>query len=1002
MKNWRRLFAGSVSVLLFLQFTIFICFAENTYSGAAIQSKQTADKAISNMLDMLEADSPDLSITKSADLKNALSSILTGYKTMAVVSQDIPVPDVYADASDTAINAGWNAAAQAQGYEVSLNSGSSVYVEETSYKFEGLEPNSQYTVKVRAISSYGEYGLIGDMNGDGTVDSLDFQQMGVYLQDPPGALPEELLWVGDVDGDGAINSIDYYLIRMYLLKMINYFPKSSVSQWSEETAVHTLLLAPAVTAATPSGISVDVSWNSVDGASRYDIEVDGQITDNGASVTYTHENLLPGTEHTYRIRGISPEINGEWSEAKSIWTLPDIPGNINTTPSSISIDISWSEVTGAAGYDIEVYGKPVDNGNSTAYTQTGLEPNTQRTYRVRAKNSSGAGEWSNVFAASTLPRSVLNLKVKAADNSLEVSWDAQAGALAYDIEIDGAEVYELTETKYIHTGLETNSEHMYRIRTKSGAGADASYYAGEWSETVKGTVLPSVPGNFEVANVTSSAITLDWDEVTGAAGYEIEIDGRVFDNGTATAYTHSGLNSNEEHSYRVRAFNGSAAGEWTGLIIQSTLLPAPENFKAAASNGQIVLQWDMVAGAEGYQLEADGQIIEAGTGTEYIQTGLTQGSEHKYRVRAVNGNGCGGWSREVTVTALPGIPENITAVLHSTSITIGWNPVEGAAAYEIMADGKIYTGIAGTSYEHEGLTPNSMHVYMIRAISTGYAGEWSTPQMFFTLVGIPANIYAASGSTAITLSWDETDGADSYDIMADNELIDNGTDTVYIHDGLSNNSLHSYKVRAKNENGEGEWSEAVARRTGPSVPENISADTQINQIALTWDKPEGAVSYEVEADGEIIRDIFTEGCTIQGLEPNTRHEYRVRALNSDAICSEWSEVLEVNTTDELTINVEKDTGFNFVIAVPKKEGTDSYDIVVSYNPDDVEVIDLYAATQKLDLEAGQIEGADSISVEEFSAGRIVFGMDNLEKPVMTIIRFLSKTNENTGISYTVE
>ena len=1002
MRNWKKLVVRLIAVALILQCTgitsLVSIKAQDLNTDTAIQSKQIKDIAILKML----SEDPIGSTGTSLELTNTLSDILTEYETMSTVSDAIPIPGVYADASDTALNVSWNEIEQVQGYEVALNSESSIYTKVTSYKYESLEPNTQYSVKVRAISSYGTYGLIGDMNGDGEVESIDFQQMGMYLQEPNGAPSEELLWIGDVNGDEVIDAIDYYLIRMYLLKMINYFPKSSVSQWSTETLVHTLLSKPTGISTTSSSISVDISWNEVNEASSYDIEVDGQIIDNDISKTYTHANLNQGTEHTYRIRGKNAEIYGEWSEPVQIWTLPDAPTNIRTTPSSISIDISWDAVIGASGYDIEVYGKPVDNGNSTTYTHTGLEANTQRTYRVRAKNSSGVGEWSDVFAAATLPASAVNLHVKASYNSLEVIWNPQAGALAYDLEIDGATILELTETKYIHQGLTSNSEHTYRVRSKNKVGTNEQYFVSDWSEYVKAVVLPSVPNNFEVATVTSSAITLDWEQVTGATGYEIEIDGKLIDNGLNTSYTHSELNSNEEHTYRVRALNGTIFGEWTELLKQATLLLVPINLKATASNNKIEIQWDMVVGAESYQLEIDGQIVEVGAITEYMQTELVPGSTHTYRVRAVNYNGSGDWSAEVAQSVLLGIPDNITALSQSTSITISWSPVNGATAYDVIADGEIQSNISSNSYEHKDLKPNSMHVYMVRAVNSDCIGEWSSLQASFTTVGIPSNVSTTSSSISIALSWDEVDGADSYDILVDNEIINNITDTVYIHSGLSNNSQHSYKLRAKNENAIGEWTETITQMTGPAVPANINAEAQLNQIALTWDKPEGGVSYEVEVDGEIIHDILTESYIAQGLEPNTRHEYRVRALNENAVCSEWSEVLEINTTEELIINVDKDTGFNFVLAVPKKEGIDSYDIIVNFNPDDVEVIDLYAATQKLDLEVGQIEGTSNISIKDFSAGRIVFGVDNIEKSIMTIIRFLSKTNEDTSVSYMVE
>ncbi len=992
MNDRKRWLAILMSGLLIVQSFIFIGSTEYVFADTLSLPNQAS----------MQTNSVDGKIASTTKIKD-LSQQLIAYETTNTTSSAITIPsNISVTPTDTTLNISWDTIAQVQGYEVVLDAGTeNIYVEANNYTYSNLEPNKQYKVKVRAINPYGVYGLIGDINGDGAVDAIDFEELNIFLNDEHDTYSEAELWVGDVNNDGCIDSIDYSLLRVYILGNRKCFPKS-VGEWSSETIAHTLLAAPVILATTSSGISIDTSWTGVDGASEYDIEVDGQLIDNGTSQTYTHDNLIQGTEHIYRIRGKNAEIYGDWSEPIRIWTLPSIPTNIRTTPSSISIDIAWDEVVGASGYDVEVYGTPVNNGSNTTYTQTGLEPNTQRTYRVRARNSSGAGEWSNVTAAATLPASAVNLHVKASDNSLEVTWNPQAGAVAYDIEIDNSTTIELTENKYIHEGLVSNSEHTYRVRSKTKAGTNEQSYVSEWSEKVKGIVLPSIPDNFEVTTVTSSAITVNWDQVTGATSYEIEIDGQIFDNEMNTSYTHSQLNSNEEHTYRVRALNGAILGEWTEQIKQATLLLAPENIIATASNNQIKIQWDMVVGAESYQLEIDGQSIDVGANTEYLQTGLISGSNYKYRVRAVNSNGYGNWSAEVSESVLLGIPDNITASLQSTSITIGWNTVEGAATYDVMADGAIQSNISSNSYEHKDLKPNSMHVYMVRAVNTDCKGEWSSLQSFFTKVGIPSNVSTTSSSISIALSWDEVDGADSYDIMLGNEIINNATDTVYVHSGLSNNSLYSFKLRAKNEYGLGEWTEPINQMTGPSLPTNINADAQLNQIALTWDKPEGAVSYEVEVDGVIIQDILTESYISQGLEPNTRHEYRVRALNENAVCSEWSEVLEVNTTEELIINVDKDTGFNFVIAVPKKEGVNSYDIIVNYKPTDVDVIDLYAATQKLDVEVGQIEGSSNITVKEYSAGRIVLGVNSIEKSIMTIIRFLSKTNDDTSVSYTVE
>jgi len=68
---------------------------------------------------------------------------------------------------------------------------------------------------------------IGDVNGDGSIDSIDFAYMKKFLLKGNVTFPvQDPLWVGDLDDDGYINSIDFALMRKYLLGKIKEFPKS--------------------------------------------------------------------------------------------------------------------------------------------------------------------------------------------------------------------------------------------------------------------------------------------------------------------------------------------------------------------------------------------------------------------------------------------------------------------------------------------------------------------------------------------------------------------------------------------------------------------------------------------------------------------------------------------------------------------------------------------------------------------------------------------------------
>ncbi len=751
----------------------------------------------------------------------------------------------------------------------------------------------------------------------------------------------------------------------------------------------------------PQNISTDaeeeqitLSWDALEGATSYDVEVDGTIISNIKDTTYTHSGIQPGTLHKYRVRGVSPAVVGEWSEEYSKWTLPAIPVNIQLSGTSTEITITWDEVIGATGYDVEMYGYNmiIDNGAETQYTHTGLNDNTQKAYRVRAKNTSGVGKWSSVVAESTLPGIPENIKSTALDTSISITWDDVAGATGYDIEVDGTIYENLVGASFLHEGLEPNSDHQYSVRAKNDDGES------EWSEVLTVRTLPATPENIQI-EATKTTASIMWDAVDGATSYEIEVNGEIIDNGNITTYIHQDLNKNTEYAYRVRVINGELASLWSKEIRVTTLLGSPTNVIATAESTSITVKWDIVAGATGYDIEVDGNIIDNGLSTTYIHDGLIPNTSHTYRIRVRSEGGVSEWSEAITISTLLGMPTNVKATATSTSITVTWDEIEGATGYDILVDGEIMDHGQSTTYLHTDLEPNTLHIYRIRAKSGEYTGEWSEAITIFTIVGIPTNIDIYITSDEIYVSWNSVNGATAYDIGIDDKIIDNGSKTSHTHAGLDPNEEHQYRVRAKNENGTGEWSPFVSQITAPEVPTNLKATATTASITVTWDTVSGATGYDLEVDGEIKSRQSTEYVHDE-LEPNTRHIYRVRAKNTGGE-SEWSEALEYNTMPELVINVGKDNIFNFVVVAPKKKGLNTRKIIVNYNPDELEVIDLCAITPQTETEAGRVDNTNII-IEEFLPGRIVYKVDSADRTVVNSIKFLSKINGNKKVKYVIE
>lgn len=67
--------------------------------------------------------------------------------------------------------------------------------------------------------------VVGDVNGDGDVNSIDFGYFRMFLLGTMKEFPvDNELEAGDLNGDGSINSIDFGYLRMFLLGLIKEFP----------------------------------------------------------------------------------------------------------------------------------------------------------------------------------------------------------------------------------------------------------------------------------------------------------------------------------------------------------------------------------------------------------------------------------------------------------------------------------------------------------------------------------------------------------------------------------------------------------------------------------------------------------------------------------------------------------------------------------------------------------------------------------------------------------
>lgn len=347
-----------------------------------------------------------------------------------------------------------------------------------------------------------------------------------------------------------------------------------------------------------------------------------------------------------------------------ITAIIDAPTNVTAgTIDTSNIQITWDMVTGAAGYYVfrgvtenGLYAQVSDTPN-TWFTDTHLTPNTTYYYKVAAYNGDDTGPLSaSVHATTALaPDSPQNLRAEAAGpTQVNTVWDAVDGADRYNVYRSTApsgpyELVGLTAApSFIDVGLTPNTVYYYLVTAVAGNAEGAQ---SNVASAATDADIP-IPTNVTATAVSPTQINTAWDALPNATVYMVyrstTPDGTYQYIGTTAnpAYSDTGLTPNTTYYYKVTAIAGGVEGNPSAYAAATTFpavpVPqAPENVRTQVlSCTEILVTWDLSAGAEGYQMyrskTADGpyQLVGITTTVPYIDTGLSPCTTYYYFVQA--------------------------------------------------------------------------------------------------------------------------------------------------------------------------------------------------------------------------------------------------------------------------------------------------------------------------------------------------------------------------------
>lgn len=248
---------------------------------------------------------------------------------------------------------------------------------------------------------------------------------------------------------------------------------------------------------------------------------------------------------------------------------------------------------------------------------------------VAALVSSGCGSTKTDLPPQASLSAPSGLRIQSSSSSVQLSWDPVAGASFYWIYwARGSTVTRETgttsrsfATTFFQSGLRGGETYAYLVTAVAESGREGR------SSAVVTTTLGATPRDAP-QNVRATAgdaqVTIDWDPISGASGYRIEVNSKLASftvtDHPAPPFVHQRALNWTTYSYTVRATFGTDLGP-PSLPVEATPMPTQPGIPVftdvqvytvaafdagggVARRGVISLQWTAADHATNYQVYA--------------------------------------------------------------------------------------------------------------------------------------------------------------------------------------------------------------------------------------------------------------------------------------------------------------------------------------------------------------------------------------------------------------
>jgi gliding motility-associated-like protein len=275
----------------------------------------------------------------------------------------------------------------------------------------------------------------------------------------------------------SVNIGSTYYIRVYHFTEISRRPGTPNFTISVESIGAPPLPAPTNLTATVSNNSdINVRWNAVTGATRYDLYDDNGtiVQQNISNTSFTHPNRPPG-DHCYQVKACNNAGSCSNYSNQGCATIidnspPVTPTNLNARGISCSeIEVSWTAIRNAASYKLyNAAGTLLETTTSTSYTHTGRTFGTQSCYKIKAVNGFGESALSTQSCGSPIIAAPIVDASIVSSSKIRLTWQPVCGASKYFVYNSNGQLLSnvngITATTFTVIGLTANQQHCFTVK----------------------------------------------------------------------------------------------------------------------------------------------------------------------------------------------------------------------------------------------------------------------------------------------------------------------------------------------------------------------------------------------------------------------------------------------------------------------------------------------------------------------------------------------------------